>query len=143
DAINRMNTNAESCTTHFIQRAMIEVIPGDTTGPDAILEELLERRDAAGAGLNAIDGVSSAAPESTFYLIPNVTRIMERKGFTDINDLMKETLVRTNVSFCTRQHFGRPAPDEKEHYIRLAYSGIDKDAIQEGLGRLKEYFEEG
>lgn len=141
DVINKLNTNVESCSPHFIQRAMVEAIPGDTTGPDAIVETLLERRDAAVAGLNAINGVSIATPQSTFYLFPNVTAIMERKGFTDVNQLMTEALTTTDVSFCTRKHFGRPLAGEKNHYIRLAYSGINVENIQTGLARLKEYFE--
>lgn len=141
-AINKLNTNDESCTTHFIQRAMVTAIPGDTTGPDAIVNTLLERRDVAVAGLNAIEGVSIAAPESTFYLFPNVTQVMERKGLTDINVLMREALVHTDVSFCTRNHFGRPLPGEKEYYIRMAYSGISAPEIKTGLARLKQYFED-
>ncbi|MBV7334907.1 aminotransferase class I/II-fold pyridoxal phosphate-dependent enzyme [Chloroflexi bacterium TSY] len=141
EVINKLNTNAESCTTHFIQRAMVEAIQGDPSGPDAILETLHERRDAAVAGLNAIDGVSIAAPNSTFYLFPNVTKVMERKGFQEVNQLMDEALTKANVSFCTRNHFGRPVPGEKEYYIRFAYSGIDVPEIEEGLQRLKEYFE--
>ncbi|MEZ4727342.1 MAG: aminotransferase class I/II-fold pyridoxal phosphate-dependent enzyme [Caldilineaceae bacterium] len=141
DVINKLNTNVESCSPHFVQRAMVEAIPGDTTGPDAIVETLMERRDAAVAGLQAIDGVSIAKPESTFYLFPNVTKVMERKGFTDVNQLMTAALTNTDVSFCTRKHFGRPLAGEKNHYIRLAYSGINVDAIQTGLARLKEYFE--
>ncbi len=142
DAINRMNTNAESCTTHFIQRAMVEVIPNDEEGPASILAELRRRRDAAVEGLNAIEDISIQAPESTFYLFPNVTKIMERKGLEDVNQLMREALVHTDVSFCTREHFGRPQPGETQKYIRLAYSGIDVPSIREGLGRLKQYFED-
>jgi len=141
DAISKLNTNAESCTTHFMQHAMVEAIPGDTSGPDAILAELEARRDAAVAGLNAIDGISIAAPESTFYLYPNVTKIMERKGLQDVNQLMDEALKQSDVSFCTRHHFGRAVPGETQHYIRLAYSGIDVPSINEGLRRLKAYFE--
>jgi len=141
DAISKLNTNAESCTTHFMQHAMVEAIPGDTSGPDAILAELEARRDAAVAGLNAIDGISIAAPESTFYLYPNVTKIMERKGLQDVNQLMDQALKQSDVSFCTRHHFGRAVPGETQHYIRLAYSGIDVPSINEGLRRLKAYFE--
>jgi aspartate/methionine/tyrosine aminotransferase len=141
-AINKLNTNDESCTTHFIQRAMVEAIPGDSSGPDAIVETLRQRRDAAVAGLNAIEGITIAPPQSAFYLFPNVTKVMERKSLTDINVLMREALVHTNVSFCTRNHFGRPVPGEKDYYIRLAYSGINVPDIQAGLSRLKEYFED-
>jgi aspartate/methionine/tyrosine aminotransferase len=66
---------------------------------------------------------------------------MERKGFTDINQLMDEALTSTNVSFCTRKHFGRPLENEQDHYVRFAYSGIDVDDINEGMARLKAYFE--
>lgn len=141
DVISKFNTNAESCTTHFIQKGMAGAIEGDTSGPDAIVETLRERRDAAVAGLNDIDGISIAAPNSTFYLFPNVTRIMERKGFSDVNDLMEGALREANVSFCTRKHFGRPGPDEANSYIRFAYSGIDVPDINDGMAALKKYFE--
>ena len=141
DIINKFNTNFESCTTHFIQKGMVEAIEGDTSGPDLIIEELRQRRNAAVAGLNAIEGISITAPNSTFYLFPNVTDIMERKGFTDIDQLMDEALIETSVSFCTRKHFGRLLEGETNHYLRFAYSGIDIDDINEGLARLKNYFE--
>ena len=138
---NKLNTNAESCTPHFIQHAMVEAIAGDSSGPQAILDELRRRRDAAVAGLNAIDGIDIATPESTFYLFPNVTAIMARKGFADVNQLMTEALHQADVSFCTRKHFGRPVAGETQHYIRFAYSGIDVADINAGIARLKRYFE--
>ena len=141
EIISKFNTNAESCTTHFIQRALVEAIEGDTSGPDAIVETLRERRDAAVAGLNAIDGISIAAPESTFYLFPNVTKVMERKQLSDVNKLMEDALVHSDVSFCTRKHFGRPLESEQDHYIRFAYSGIDVADIEEGMAKLKVFFE--
>lgn len=141
DVFNKLNTNIESCTTHFIQRAMVEAIEGDTSGPDAIINELRRRRDAAVAGLNEIEGISIQAPDSTFYLFPNVSNIMQRKGFSDVNQLMDEALRSSNVSFCTRNHFGRPLENEKNHYIRFAYSGIGVEDIAEGMQKLKKYFE--
>lgn len=141
DVISKFNTNHESCTTHFIQKGMVDAIEGDTSGPDAIVQTLRERRDAAVAGLNAIDGIDIAAPNSTFYLFPNVNSIMERKGLTDVNDLMDAALKEANVSFCTRKHFGRPAEIEKNTYIRFAYSGIDVPDIEAGMKSLKDFFE--
>lgn len=141
EMINKMNTNIESCTTHFIQRAMVDAIEGSDTEPNSILNTLRERRDTAVARLNAIDGIKLEAPNSTFYLFPNVTAIMERKGFNDVNQLMDEALIETSVSFCTRKHFGRPMDNEKNDYIRFAYSGIDQSDIEEGLAKLKCYFE--
>lgn len=141
DVISKLNTNAESCTTHFIQHGLVEAIRGDTTGPDEIVRTLRLRRDAAVVGLNAIEDIHVATPDSTFYLFPNVTTIMERKGLSDVNDLMAEALRLSNVSFCTRKHFGRPVVGETQHYIRFAYSGIDVDDIVAGMASFKQYME--
>ena len=141
DIISKFNTNIESCTTHFIQRGMIKAIEGDTTGPDSILSELRKRRDATVNGLNAIDGISVTAPNSTFYLFPNVSKVMLRKNITDVNTLMEQALVETNVSFCTRKHFGRTIENETGNYLRFAYSGIDVEDISEGMNKLKRFFE--
>jgi aspartate/methionine/tyrosine aminotransferase len=45
----------------------------------------------------------------------------------------------TGVSVCSRVHFGRPQPGERESYVRFAYSGIEAEQIVEGLERLKAY----
>ena len=141
DIISKFNTYIESCTTHFIQRGMVEALEGDTSGPDNILAELRKRRDATVAGLNAIDGISVTAPNSTFYLFPNISAIMKRKNITDVNVLMKQALTETNVSFCTRKHFGRTVKNEIGDYLRFAYSGINVDNINEGMARLKLFFD--
>ena len=90
---------------------MVEALNGDQTGAQKILEELKARRDVAVKGLNAIDGIDIAAPRTTFYLFPNVNKIMERKGLNNIEDLQNGAITHANVSFCTRDHFGRPHPD--------------------------------
>ena len=140
--IAKFNVNAESCTTHFIQNAMVEALNGDQSGSIEILKTLKSRRDAAVRGLNAIDGIDILTPRTTFYLFPNVTKIMKRKGLINIEDLQNNALTRANVSFCTREHFGRAQKDEVDSYIRLAYSGISTEDIEDGLIALKNYFEE-
>jgi len=139
--ISKLNVNAESCTTHFIQAAMVEALTGDQSGAQNILNTLRERRDATVAGLNAIDGIDIPTARSTFYLFPNVTEIMKRKGFDKIEQLQVNALENANVSFCTREHFGRPLSDETEFFIRFAYSGITVDDINEGMAKLKTCFE--
>jgi aspartate/methionine/tyrosine aminotransferase len=139
--INKLNVNDESCTNHFHQWAMVEAINGDQSGSKAILDELRKRRDVSLEGLNAIEGIDIATPECTFYLFPNVTRIMERKRLTSVADLQVGALHSSGVSFCTRDHFGRPQEGETDFYIRFAYSGITMEDIKEGMVKLKDYFE--
>jgi aspartate/methionine/tyrosine aminotransferase len=141
DVITKINVNQESCSNHFVQYAAIEGLTGDQTEAKQILATLKERRDTAVDMLNSIDGVRCFRPNATFYLYPNVTEAMRKKGLTNYDDFRKTLLRETGVSVCTRLHFGRALDGEKNFYIRLAYSGIDTSDIKEGLTRLKAFLE--
>ena len=139
NVMSKLNTNDESCTTHYVQWAGIAALTGPQEPVQEMLDILKERRDVACEIVNSIPGFSVAVPQSTFYLFPDVTEAMERKGFTDVGDFATAALENTGVSFCTREHFGRRLPGEERQYIRLAYSGIETEDIREGLGRLREW----
>ena len=139
--ITKINTNDESCTTHFVQSAGVEALQGDQSGAQAILAELERRRDAAVEQLQGVRGFVIAKPDSTFYLFPNVTEAMTALGFTEVAEFADAALRATGVSFCTRRHFGRPLPGEIQQYVRFAYSGISVDDIQTGIGKLREWIE--
>ena len=139
--IIKINTNDESCTTHFVQAAGVEALQGDQSGAQAILAELERRRDAAVEQLQTIPGFVIAKPDSTFYLFPNVTDAMAALGFTEVAEFSDAALRATGVSFCTRRHFGRPLPGETDQYVRFAYSGISVDDIRAGVGQLREWIE--
>ncbi|MEE8485298.1 MAG: aminotransferase class I/II-fold pyridoxal phosphate-dependent enzyme [Acidimicrobiia bacterium] len=142
DVIAKINVNHESCSNHFIQYGALAGLLGDQSEPQAILATLEARRDATAAGLNVIDGIRTFTPNATFYLFPNVTELMERKGMDDYEEFRRAALHATGVSFTSRIHFGRPLEDESDRYIRFAYSGIDVPAIEEGLALFKEWAEQ-
>jgi aspartate/methionine/tyrosine aminotransferase len=139
DVIAKLNVNDESCSNHFIQYGALEGLTGDPGGPREIVRVLRERRDACIELLDDVPGVSCFRPEATFYLFPNATGLMERKGLATYDELRRAALEQTGVSFCTRLHFGRALPGEAESYVRFAYSGIPVAEIREGLGKLKEW----
>ena len=141
DVIAKLNVNDESCSNHFIQYGAIEGLTGDPEPARRILAILKERRDAAVEGLDRIRGVRCYRPNATFYLFPNITEALRRKGLTDYDAFRQALLHETGVSVCTRRHFGRPLPGEENLYIRLAYSGISTPDIQEGLEKLKAFLE--
>ena len=146
DSITKLNTNDESCTTHFVQAAGVEGIVGSQEGPQVILAELEHhaverRRDAAWGELAKIDGFVCPKPDATFYLFPKVTDVMARMGFDEVGAFATAALHHTGVSFCTRKHFGRPQPGEADHFVRFAYSGLSVDDIQEGLSGLRSWIE--
>ncbi len=142
DIITRLNVNDESCSNHFIQYAAIEGLTGDQTETEAILQTLKNRRDIAVNIINSIEGIHCFRPDVTFYLYPNVTEAIKKKGISDCDEFRKVVLKETGVSFCTRFHFGRPWENEDKDYIRLAYSGISSSEIKEGLTRFKHFIED-
>lgn len=141
DVITKLNVNDESCTSHFAQYGALEALTGDQEEVIAILDTLRQRRDLCVDMLNDIEGVSCYRPNATFYLYPEVTTAMANKGFDNYTDFLSAVLENTGVSMCARTHFGTPLPGETQRYLRLAYSGITKEQIEEGLGKLKRYLE--
>ena len=141
DVITKLNVNDESCPNHFIQYGAIEGLTGDQTETRKLLDTLKKRRDTTVDILNSIEGVHCFRPNATFYLYPNVTGAMQKKGLTDYDDFRRTVLHETGVSFCTRMHFGRPLKGEENFYIRLAYSGIDMAEIKEGLEKFKSFIQ--
>ena len=141
DSIAKLNTNDESCTTHFVQAAGVEGIVGSQDGPQVILAELERRRDAAWGELAKIEGFVCPKPDATFYLFPKATDVMTRMGFDEVGAFATAALHHTGVSFCTRKHFGRAQPGEADHFVRFAYSGLTVEDIQEGLSGLRRWIE--
>jgi len=141
EGISKFNTNYESCSNHFVQMAGIAALTGPTEPQDEIIGELRRRRDVLVDKLQSIEGVEVSRPETTFYLFPDVTAVFQRKGYSSSRDFRMDALQQTGVSFCSREHFGRPLPGEDRVFIRFAYSGINVDQIEEGLARLKTFWE--
>lgn len=139
--IDKINTNDEACTTHFIQWAGIEALTGDQSAHKQMLETLKERLDVLFDILKETPGVKVYKPNATFYLFANVTDLMQKMGIEKLEEFRLHMLEKTGVSFCTREHFGRSQPTDPGKYIRFAYSGINVDQIQEGMTKFKEYVE--
>lgn len=139
DRISKLNTNEESCTTQFVQWAGVEAINGDQSGAIELLRVLKTRRDATVAGIAKVPGMRVHTPNSAFYVFPEISETMARTGHKDVSAFATDALHATGMSFCTRRHFGRPVPEEKGNYIRLAYSGIDNAKIDKGLERLADW----
>lgn len=140
DAISRFNTNMESCTAHFIQHAVGEVLR-DESLPQMItplVEELRARRDILVGELQKIDGIIAAAPPSGFYVYAGINGLLRRKGLANADALMRESLAKTGVSFCTGEHFGEGA-DTKN--IRFAFSGITAKDIKRGITKWRQWIE--
>ena len=139
EQINRLNVNMESCTTHFVQYAGLAGLNAPEQETKYILNKLKNRRDALVQILNRLEGVEAHRPEAGFYIFPKITKLLKNTGFDSVEEFRKIVMRETGVSFCGRHHFGRPLENEKDHYIRLAFSGIGMDDLKEGMELFKNW----
>jgi len=141
-AISKFNTNIESCTAHFLQAAMAEVLrdAGDDVAAlfAPLVAELKHRRDVFVDALNAIDGLEVAPPPSAFYIYADIDAVLRRKKLSDADALMRASLRETGLSFCTGAHFGE---DADTRHIRFAFSSVEVDDIRESMAVWKGWVE--
>jgi aspartate/methionine/tyrosine aminotransferase len=141
EQITRLNVNMESCTTHFIQHAGVAGLNAPKSETQEILDRLQSRRDVLVKILNGIEGVEAHMPEAGFYVFPKITNLLQKIGLNGVEEFRKVVLKETGVSFCGRHHFGRPLETETDSYIRLAFSGIGKDELQEGMNLFRNWID--
>ena len=139
EQINRLNVNMESCTTHFVQFAGLAGLKAPKKETQEILDVLKIRRDSLVKILNEIEGIDAHVPQAGFYVFPKITKLLKNTGFDSVEEFRRIVLNETGVSFCGRHHFGRPLENEDDYYIRLAFSGIDKEDLVEGMDLFKEW----
>ena len=118
----------------------------DSLKTEFTVKEEVESKDFARLIVNnllQVDFVNDRVPHyKDVVVLKSGYRIdMERMGLSDYNRFRIEALHNTGVSFCTRLHFGMHLGDEDRYYIRLAYSGINTDEIEEGLTNFKQFLE--
>ncbi|MBM81208.1 MAG: aminotransferase [Planctomycetaceae bacterium] len=82
DAIAKMINTTLSCTPTLIQLAGAAALKQDHAERDSVMQKFREKVELLTNGLNAIDGVHSLDPTSTFYVFPSVKPICNRLGIT-------------------------------------------------------------
>ncbi len=112
-AIAKFETNCNSCTTSFVQRAGIAALQGPMDESDKMVAIFKERRDVIVDGLNAIPGISCLRPRGAFYVFPNITET----GF-DCRTLAKKCLEEAGVACLAGTAFGQYG----EGYLRFSYA---------------------
>jgi len=126
DAIAKLETNCNSCTTTFVQRAGIAALQGSMDETHKMAQTFKERRDVIIDGLNAIEGISCLRPHGAFYAFPNITET----GY-DCRELATKCLEEAGVAVLAGTAFG----EYGEGYLRLSYANSVQN-IQMSLDRI-------
>jgi aspartate aminotransferase len=129
--IAKLQTNSNSCTASFTQRAGIEALTGPQDEVSRMDAEFKKRRDVIVEGLNAIPRISCRTPKGAFYVFPNVKKIgWEAKKLADY------ILNEGGVAALAGTSFGKFG----EGYIRLSYANSIEN-IKKGLTRIEKTLE--
>jgi aspartate aminotransferase len=131
DPLTRLITNSVSCVPGFVQSAGIAALTGPQDSVAAMVEEFRHRRDLVVAGLNALPGVSCAAPAGAFYAFPDVAGVpipSER--------LADRLLEEAGVALLAGEGFGA----QGQRHLRISYAN-SRDQLEFALDRMREFLE--
>ncbi|CAK0793571.1 unnamed protein product [Prorocentrum cordatum] len=82
-AANKLQGQITSCASVVVQRAALAALragPAVDEWATKRLEELRQKRDFVMGRLSAMEGVSCVTPQGAFYALPDVTRLLARRG---------------------------------------------------------------
>lgn len=127
--VARLQTNSNSCTASFTQRAGIEALTGDQSSVDEMLKHFKQRRDVVVGRLNKIKGFSCRMPKGAFYVFPNITKT----GWTS-KKLADALLQEAGVACLSGTAFG----EYGEGYIRFSIANSIEN-INKALDRVEEW----
>jgi len=126
--IAKLQTNSNSCTASFTQRAGIECLTGPQDEANKMVAEFKKRRDVIVKGLNSISRISCKTPQGAFYVFPNIKKV----GWNS-KRLADHLLEEAGVAVLSGTSFG----EYGEGYIRISYANSVEN-IKKGLERIEK-----
>jgi aspartate aminotransferase len=126
--VAKLQTNSNSCTATFTQRAGIECLTGPQNDVDKMVAEFKKRRDVIVEGLNSIPKISCKTPKGAFYVFPNIKQI----GWS-AKKLADHLLNEAGVAVLAGTSFG----EYGEGYIRISYANSVEN-IKKGLEKIEK-----
>ena len=134
-AMSKIQGQATSCANSIGQKASIEALLGDQSCVEEMKASFLQRRDLIVRLLNDLPGVQCAIPNGAFYVFPDFSSYLNRKGngklLKDTFDISEYILDSVQVVTVPGDGFG-----SSEH-IRFSYA-TNRKIIQEGMDRVKK-----
>jgi aspartate/methionine/tyrosine aminotransferase len=124
----KIQTNTNSCTASFTQRACLDALCGPHDEVDRMMAEFKRRRDTIVDGLNDIPGIRCKKPLGAFYVFPNV----EGTGI-DCEVLADRLLEEGGVACLAGTCFGKYG----NGFIRFSYANSVEN-IEKALGKVRE-----
>src|SRR3990170_4263633 len=137
-AMTNIQSQSTSNPTSISQKAAVEALNGAQDAVEEMRIEFDKRRKVIVNGLNAIKGIRCMLPPGSFYVFPNISKVLKKrfngKAINSSADLAEFLLEEAEVAVVPGEAFGA------EGHIRMAYA-TSMENITEGLKRIEEAVE--
>ncbi|MGC9105659.1 MAG: pyridoxal phosphate-dependent aminotransferase [Thermoprotei archaeon] len=125
-----------TCPTSFAQKGALAAFEHFDLVKDMIAL-FKRRRDVMYQELKKVRGLRVSLPKGAFYMFPNVSEILKKKGWTS-KDFSVKLIESKGVTTIPGEVF---SPQVGKDFVRLSFALDEKD-IKEGVQRMKEFVDE-
>jgi aspartate aminotransferase len=132
EAMCIIQSQSTSNPTSISQVAAEQALNGDQSFIDMMMTEFKKRHDYVVAELNSIDGIECLPTDGTFYVFPNVEKLIARlDGVNDDLDFSEFLIEKAGVALVPGSAFGAPG------YIRISIA-TSMENLQNALLKIKQ-----
>jgi aspartate aminotransferase len=132
DAMCIIQSQSTSNPTSISQVAAEVALNGDQSCIDIMMTEFKKRHDYVVAELNTIDGIECLPTDGTFYVFPNVEKLIQRlDGITDDLQFAEFLIEKAGVALVPGSAFGAPG------HIRISIA-TSMSNLENALARIKQ-----
>jgi aspartate aminotransferase len=131
-AMRKIQSQSTSNPTSISQVAAEAAITGDQSCIDQMMTEFKKRHDFVVAELNNIDGIDCLATDGTFYVFPNIEKLLNRLSGIDSDlDFAEYLIEKAGVALVPGTAFGAPG------HIRISIA-TSMENLSNALERIKQ-----
>lgn len=132
DAMCIIQSQSTSNPTSISQVAAEEALNGDQSCIDIMLTEFKKRHDFVVGELNKIDGIECLPTDGTFYVFPNVEKLLAKlDGINDDLEYAEYLIEKAGVALVPGSAFGAPG------HIRISIA-TSMSNLENALTRIKQ-----
>ena len=132
EAMCIVQSQSTSNPTSISQVAAEQALNGDQSFIDMMMVEFKKRHDYVVAELNTIDGIECLPTDGTFYVFPNVEKLIARlDGVNNDLDFSEFLIEQAGVALVPGSAFGAPG------YIRISIA-TSMENLQNALLKIKQ-----
>jgi aspartate aminotransferase len=131
-AMKTVQSQSTSNPCSIAQKAAVAALNGDQTIIAKMVDAFHSRHDYLIERFSAIPGVEVSPADGTFYLFPNIQKIIEQQEYKDDLDFSQKLLKAQGVALVPGSAFGT------EGCIRLSFA-TSMENLQKAMDRLEKF----